>query len=166
MPSRSSAVSCFERVTTVSRSRTASGRRPRAPAALIPLAAPPGCITTACIQRSRRSSGVESGMSAVHYATFVAEPVRAGHFALQDVELRDVRIPFEQGRGIAAPALHFSVQVPDGIDDAAVVRVDAVRAVVRVAREVNLHHAIVRNGLEVLEGVEIVIAAGDVHVVY
>jgi len=94
---------------------------------------------------------------------FAPRPLRFGE---QHLELRDVVVPLDQ-RGDRAGALdREAVEIPHGVDDVPVVRVDDVRAEIRVAGEVDLDDALGGNRFDERERIEPVIVGRDEHVVH
>src|ERR1700693_5893114 len=92
--------------------------------------------------------------------------VRLLGFRLQHVEIRQVRIPFDQRRDIAESPQYRTVQVPYRIADRRTVRIDEqlVSAQVDAAEsgQMKFLDEVWRNTLQVLVTVELVIGRGDV----
>ena len=77
----------------------------------------------------------------------------------------NIGIPLQQSGPPSGTALHVGVQFPNRIDHPTIVSIDAVCALVRVSGQMNLNYAIIGNPLQVQPGIEIVVAAGHIHIV-
>ena len=66
------------------------------------------------------------------------------HFGMHDGERRNFCVPFQQRRHAASFLMSQAVQFPDRIGDVIVVRIEQVGAARRVAGQVHLHDAMVR----------------------
>ena len=85
---------------------------------------------------------------------------------MNDLERRNLGIPFQQCGHASGQFVRQAVQIPDRVDHLTVMRVDAIRAAIGVARQMALHDAVVWNGANVFKRVEFVVDAGNEYVVY
>ena len=81
-------------------------------------------------------------------------------------ERGDVGVPFEQRGNAARQFVSHAIQLPHRINHRAVVRVDVVRPAVGMSREVHLHDSFVRQALQKLHGIKIVIEGRDIDVIH
>ena len=86
-------------------------------------------------------------------------------FGVNDRERRDFGVPFQQRRDAAGELVGLAVELPNGIDDVAIVGVEQVGVAIGMARQMHLHDAMVRKILNVFVRVEVVVHAGDIDVV-
>src|SRR6266404_4577477 len=95
--------------------------------------------------------------------------VRLSGFCLQHVEIRQVRIPFDQRRDIAEAPQGRSIEVPYRIADRRTVRIDEQLLSVQIdaaeSGKMKLLDDASRNALQVLATVEFVVVRGDVDVI-
>src|SRR5262245_28749201 len=166
-PTRSTEVSVFDgRITRPISSGSSSAR---AAAESTASAGSPGCSITVCIQRWRRGSGNSRGGcgKAALLSLCSAGAVRPGaqRLGLDHVEGGDVPVPLEERRDIAGARDGVTIELPDLRDRVVVMRVDDVRALIGVAREVVLGDARRIDRVEILPGIEPVVEGADVHVV-
>ena len=87
-------------------------------------------------------------------------------FGMDFIEAGDVVVPLEQRGGGSATLDGARVELPDGIDDRMVVGVEDVLLVFGMAGDVDLGDAMGGDGVDVVEGIELVVHRGDVDVVY
>ena len=57
------------------------------------------------------------------------------------------------------------IEFPYRLDHSPVVGIDTMCAFIGVSRQVDLYDALVRNAIKVFQGIEIMIAAGDIDIV-
>ena len=102
--------------------------------------------------------------------TSIKDRLRGGRLGFQDRPIRDLAVPFDQGRNCAAAPDDGFEQHPHGIGDGAVVAVDQQRLVLIVllpgmTGEVNLTNARKRKVSEILQRRETVIGGGNEHII-
>src|SRR5580704_2569818 len=85
---------------------------------------------------------------------------------VDDVELGDGSVPFEQGGNAADALVSVAIEIPNGVNHVIAVRIQNMGAFVGVASQMNLHNAVGGNTINVLLGVEPVIERADVDVVH
>ena len=79
----------------------------------------------------------------------------------------NIGVPLDHGVGHATGASqHIFVEHPHGIHHVIIVRVDDVGAAVAVPRQMDLHHTVKRQCIQVLLGILPVIETADVDIVH
>ncbi len=97
---------------------------------------------------------------------FVAEFIGFERFIVNLVEGRDAVVPFEQRGGGANEFDGVGIHLPYRVENGMIVRIEKVLFELRVARNMDLPDPMMRNVVEVVVRVEVVVFRRDVNVVY
>ena len=92
--------------------------------------------------------------------------MRFERFVVDFIKSRNAVVPFEQGRGAANEFHGVRVQLPNRIEHRMIVRIENVFLELRMTRDVDLPDPMVRNVIQVIVRIEIVILRRDVNVVH
>jgi len=78
----------------------------------------------------------------------------------------DPIVPFQQRGGVADQLEGVGIHLPHRVEHRMIVRVEKVLFELRVTGDMNLPNAMMRNVVEIIVGIEVVVLRRDVNVVY
>src|SRR5262249_55201772 len=104
---------------------------------------------------SPRGQSDPSFRAAPHFVMDGAGPLR---FLLEALERRDPVVPLDEGRHLSEAPHRVAVEIPDGIHDRVVVRVEKIVALVGVPGEMELPDRLRRDAVQIVARIEAVVA--------
>src|SRR5215472_10321766 len=126
-----------------------------------------GRNSAAAITRcSSRSSAGQLILRGARGELLVTEFVGFEGFMMDFVKRWDPVVPLQQRGGVADQLEGMGVHLPYGVEHRMIVRVEKVLFELRVTGDMNLPNAMMRNVVEVIVGIEVMVLRRDVNVVY
>ena len=87
----------------------------------------------------------------------VQKTIRLQRLAAHLIERRDGIVPFQQGGGVADQPDGVGVELPYGIQDGVIMRIEDVFFEFRMASDMDLRHVMMRDIIQIVIGIELMI---------